>query len=292
MAGSVFMKRVGVFLYFHLIALTIFSQASAVGLFPESLRRFDTKDNLAIQRKEIKVVTLVIGISEYVYSPLKNPTKDAAAVAEKFNRYGYDTTLLLNPNKNSIEKALQLFKSSSSNADAAIFYYAGHAIQVGGVNYIVPQDFSSQPDDYAAFESSLISMNEVIENSMASRIKLIILDACRNSPFSQDDHDSDGRNISSPLLRALKLRSGLAPISVSETSETLISFATKDGKVANDGLGDHSPFTEALLMHLDEKIDISLLLRRVRQEVMIKTKGEQQPWDYGSLLGEELIISK
>jgi uncharacterized caspase-like protein len=126
---------------------------------------------------------------------------------------------------------------------------------------------------------------------MNARIKLVMLDACRSSPFSQGQ-EAGGRSLLGSNILLYKFGSGLAPIPVAENSETLISFATKDGKTASDGISDHSPYTEALLKHIDENVDVTLVLRRVRQEVLKLTNGEQQPWEYGSLLGEELVISK
>jgi uncharacterized caspase-like protein len=266
-------------------------QASAGGLFPESLRRFDTKDNPAVERRELKVVALIIGISAYSFGPLRNPAKDASAVAEKLKSYGYETELLLDPNKDAIQRAAGRFQELSRKSDAAIFYYAGHGLQLNGINYIVPADFSPDIDNNDSVRSSLISINELIAVYMASRIKLVLLDACRNNPFS-GEHIEGGRSLVSPMLRRLTLISGLAPIPVAETSDTLISFATKDGRTANDGDGIHSPYTEALLKHIDEKVDVSLLLRRIRIDVMKQTNNEQQPWDYGSLRTDELVISR
>jgi uncharacterized caspase-like protein len=121
-----------------------------------------------------------------------------------------------------------------------------------------------------------IPLNNVIEEFMPSKTKLVFLDACRDNPLMA----SSGRSISR----------GLAAVNV--PSGTLIAFSTKDGSVAQDGDEKNSPFTSALIRHLDAPDDISVVLRKVRTEVKRVTHGSQEPWDYGSLEGGALILSK
>ena len=104
----------------------------------------------------------------------------------------------------------------------------------------------------------------------------MFLDACRDNPLQR----SNDRSVSK----------GLAPISVAQG--TLIAYATKDGQTASDGVGQkNSPFTKALLEHLSDQPDIAVILRKVREKVMTATGGKQQPWEYGSLTGGELVLS-
>ena len=130
-------------------------------------------------------------------------------------------------------------------------------------------------------EFDAISVNSVIEKYMQSNTKIVFLDACRDNPLSRSlivaSRGSGGAS------------RGLAPMDLG--GGTLISYSTKDGNVALDGDGKNSPYTEALLDHMNERIDISLLLRKVRKSVMAKTNGKQVPWDYGSLMADELILS-
>ena len=115
-----------------------------------------------------------------------------------------------------------------------------------------------------------VSLNEVVENFLPGKTKLVFLDACRDNPLQRTGDRSVSR--------------GLAPISVAEG--TLIAYATKDGQVASDGTGQrNSPFTQALLEHLSDPSDIAVVLRKVREKVMRATGGKQQPWEYGSLTG-------
>jgi len=120
-----------------------------------------------------------------------------------------------------------------------------------------------------------ISLNSVVDRFLPGKTKLVFLDACRDNPLLQ--------------LASRSVSRGLAPISVSQG--TLISYATKDGSVAADGNGENSPFTKALLQHIDTPEDIAVVLRRVRDQVMRDTDGQQQPWEYGSLSGGSLILS-
>ena len=120
-----------------------------------------------------------------------------------------------------------------------------------------------------------VSLNSVVEQYLPGKTKLVFLDACRDNPLMQ--------------VASRGVSKGLAPINVSEG--TLIAYATKDGQVAQDGTGNNSPFTSALLAHIDDPEDIAVVLRKVRENVMLKTNGTQQPWEYGSLTGGALVLS-
>jgi uncharacterized caspase-like protein len=114
---------------------------------------------------------------------------------------------------------------------------------------------------------------------MPSATRLVFLDACRDNPASRSLTTSRGGGVV-----------GLAPVSTS--SGTLIAYATKDGATAEDGQGRHSPYTTALLEHLGRPDDIAVVLRRVRQTVMKLTSNRQEPWEYGSLVGDQLVLSQ
>jgi uncharacterized caspase-like protein len=177
--------------------------------------------------------------------------------------------------------ALSKFQTDSDKFDVNLLFYAGHGLQFNGQNYIVPTDMQLSGGQ-AAIEFESIPVSQVVDRYMLAQTKLVFLDACRDNPLS--------RSLASKTRSAGGAgSSGLAPMEVA--SGTLISFATKDGSVALDGAGKNSPYTQALLKHLDVGEDISLVLRRVRQEVIKTTNGQQVPWDYGSLVGGELVIS-
>ncbi len=227
------------------------------------------------------VKALVVGNSAYKDSPLTNPLNDAKAMADKLKSYGFQVQLLLDADRRTMVSALSKFQADSDKFEVNMLFYAGHGLQFNGQNYLVPTDMQLSGGQ-AAIEFESIPVSQVVDRYMLASTKLVFLDACRDNPLSRSlaaRTRSSGGSASG----------GLAPMEVA--SGTLISFATKDGSVALDGSGKNSPYTQALLKHLDSGEDISLVLRRVRQEVIKSTNGQQVPWDYGSLVGGELIIS-
>jgi uncharacterized caspase-like protein len=226
------------------------------------------------------VRALVIGNSNYGVSALINPTNDAQAIARRLAEFGFKVDLVLDGNRKSLISALTKYQTESSKYDINILYYAGHGIQLNGINYIIPVDMSLAPNG-ANVEFDAIPVNSIVEKYMQANTKLVFLDACRDNPLSRSlqvaSRSSGG---SSRGLAAMEVGGG-----------TLISYSTKDGSVALDGDGKNSPYTEAMLAHMNERIDISLLLRKVRKTVMTKTNGKQVPWDYGSLMTDELVLS-
>ena len=236
-------------------------------------------DNLSRQTTK-SVRALIIGNSNYGVSALINPTNDAQAIARRLAEFGFKVDLVLDGNRKSLISALTKYQTESSKYDINILYYAGHGIQLNGINYIVPVDMSLAPNG-ANVEFDAIPVNSIVEKYMQANTKLVFLDACRDNPLSRSlqvaSRSSGG---SSRGLAAMEVGGG-----------TLISYSTKDGSVALDGDGKNSPYTEAMLAHMNERIDISLLLRKVRKTVMAKTNGKQVPWDYGSLMTDELVLS-
>lgn len=238
-----------------------------------------TPQNMAAMlppRTDKKVVALVIGNSNYVSSPLLNPKNDAADVANKLETLGYKVRRVIDGDRRAMLKNLAAFREEAEKADVGIVYYAGHGVQVGGVNYILPIDFNLD-SGMASIQFDGIAVNQMLENFVPTETKIAFLDACRDNPLSRSLSKTRGGNAS-----------GLAAMDA--VSGTLISFATKDGSVAQDGNGRNSPYTKALLTHLGDQVDVALMLRRVRQKVIDETKGKQIPWDYGSLIGDELVL--
>ncbi len=223
----------------------------------------------------LKAHALVIGNSAYEgNNRLANPAHDARAMAAKLRSLGFEVTQVLDTSRTELVSALSRFSQSASRADLTLLFYAGHGAQISGTNYMIPVDIRMADISQAGLQA--VSLNSVIENYLPGKTKLVFLDACRDNPLMA----SGLRGISK----------GLAPISVSEG--TLIAYATKDGQTAEDGVGQaNSPFTAALLEHLGEPLDIAVILRRVREKVMQRTAGRQQPWEYGSLTGGELVLS-
>lgn len=222
-----------------------------------------------------KRVALVIGNSAYQHVPeLKNPKNDAEAISAKLQSLGFDVVGGIDLDRAALENSVRDFTRTARGADVTLFYYAGHGLQVGGKNYLVPID--AELTDEADLDFQTVSMDAVLRNmERERRTNLIILDACRNNPLAKNLARSMG-------TRSASVGRGLAPL---ETGVgTLISFATQPGNVALDGDGHNSPFTTALLRHIDtQNLDVALMMRRVRRDVMDATGGKQVPWSNSSL---------
>ncbi len=219
---------------------------------------------------------LVIGNAAYPGSGrLDNPVNDATAISQKLRSMGFTVTMVTDANRQRLVQAMAQFRRSAASADLSLLFYSGHGVQIFGTNYILPTDVDQTDTAQATIQG--VRLNEVIENFMPGKTKIVFLDACRDNPLQRTGDRS--------------VTKGLAPISVAQG--TLISYATKDGQVAADGVGSkNSPFTQALLEHLADPQDIGVVLRKVREKVMKATGGKQQPWDYGSLTGGELVLSR
>ncbi|MBV9566252.1 MAG: caspase family protein [Bradyrhizobium sp.] len=236
----------------------------------------------ATQALADKRVALVIGISRYQSVPrLANPGNDATAVSDAFRRIGFDAVELHQDlGVSDMRRAVRTFAETAADADMAVVYYAGHGIEVDGVNYLIPADAKLVSD--FDVEDEAIPLDRILQAiNPARRLHLVILDACRDNPFSEK------------MKRSVATRSigrGLAKIEPA-TPDTLIAFAARAGAVASDGDGDHSPFSTALLRQLPTPgLDIRLVLGRVRDEVLKSTGGRQEPFVYGSLGGEAVAL--
>jgi hypothetical protein len=222
-----------------------------------------------------KRYALVIGNSQYQSGRLSNSLNDASLIADKLRGFGFDVTFATNLNRKSFLSALMNFSYKAKNAGVTVFYYSGHGMQLGGVNYLLPIDidFKSR-ENIVAMDG--ISLNDVIRRNLPGKTKIVFLDACRTKPFESST--------------SAFANHGLAPMNVPRG--TLISFATKDGGVAFDGTaGRNSPYTAALANLIGEKEDIAILLRNVRDSVLKATSGKQEPWEYGSLGAGKLVLS-
>lgn len=225
-------------------------------------------------QKKLHAHALVIGNGAYFGSSrLSNPINDGKAMSVVLRRLGFTVTELLDADRTKLVTALSQFSKTAASADITLLFYAGHGVQISGTNYMLPIDLNM--NDLSQVPLQGVSLSSVVEQYLPGKTKLVFLDACRDNPLMQTASRSVSR--------------GLAPINVSEG--TLISYSTKDGQVAQDGEGKNSPFTKALLDHLDDPEDIAVVLRKVREQVMRNTGGKQQPWEYGSLTGGSLVLS-
>ncbi|MFZ0850307.1 MAG: SUMF1/EgtB/PvdO family nonheme iron enzyme [Hyphomicrobiaceae bacterium] len=230
-----------------------------------------------------KRVALVVGNGAYQHAaPLPNPTRDAKAITQMFQTAGFDTVLLRNDVGNlDFKRALRDFFAVAKGADIAVVFFAGHGIQIADQNYLIPVD-ARLAQDYDATDEA-ISLERIIEAiEPAARLRLVVLDACRDNPFLvKMQRRGATRQIVSRGL------SKVEPM----LNNTLIAYAAKAGSTAEDGAGEHSPFTTALIKHIAEPgLDIRLALGRVRDEVLRNTRNDQEPFVYGSLGGGSVSL--
>jgi tetratricopeptide (TPR) repeat protein len=220
-------------------------------------------------------VALVIGNSAYQAVPvLTNPVNDAKAVANALRTVGFsEIRELHDTDLATFGRALKDFGDLAAAADWAVIYYAGHGIEVGGVNYLIPVDAKLEQQSH--IEDEAMPLSRLLSKvSGASKMQLVILDACRNNPFVGKMR-STGRS-----TRAIS--SGLA--SIEPESGVLVAYSARDGTTALDGTGPNSPFAEALVKHLTEPgLEIGLLFRKIRDAVYTATTKQQEPFTYGSL---------
>src|SRR5262245_19921301 len=232
-----------------------------------------------------KRVALVIGNGTYTkVARLDNPKNDAAAMEAMFKAAAFTSVVRLEDlGVAAMKRVLRDFSDTAQDADIAAVFYAGHGIEVAGVNYLIPIDAVLERDIDVQDEAvSLDRINQVLEP--VKRLRLIILDACRDNPFARSMRRT---------IATRSVRSGYGEIDErSLPPNTLIAYAQRAGFTAEDGVGSsNSPYTTALIKHLPTPgLDIELAPRRVRDEVLRATKNKQEPFKYGSLGGAEIAL--
>jgi uncharacterized caspase-like protein len=224
-------------------------------------------------------IALVIGNSKYEeIGELKNTANDARDISKTLEEIGYETTLLLDAEENKFRRAIRKFASESDNANVAIVFYAGHGAQIAGQNYLLPIDLEI-PKKESDIQLGSIKVDDIV-NSLKSKVRIVILDACRDNPA---------------LIKTLStgrggFRGGLAPPLDKQIDETaggvFIAYATDSGNVALDSKGGkNSPFTMALLKHISSTISIDDMFSLVTKEVRSATNNMQRPFKYASIDG-------
>jgi Caspase domain len=223
-------------------------------------------------------VALVIGNGKYEHVPtLPNATNDAEALAKALKETGFQSvTLKTNLTRDQMNSTLAEFSKVADTADWAAVYYSGHGIESRGANYMIPVDAELKVDRDVDLETVDISkVLSTIEG--ARRLRLVILDACRDNPFLGQ------------MKRTVATRSitrGLGPME--PDAGVLIVFSAKNGETALDGDGQNSPFATALINRIQTpNLELRRLFDLVRDDVLATTGRRQQPFSYGSLSGSE-----
>ena len=221
-------------------------------------------------------IALVIGNGAYPEYPLNNPVNDATDVAKVLKELGFEVILLQNTDLEVMETAIKDFSRKLRQGGVAVFYYAGHGVQVNGENYLVPLKAKLNRQEDVRYEA--VPLGKIL-NAMEdaqTQVNIVILDASRDNAFYRRWRSRSHGSLSVP---------GLAP--VQSARGTLIIFATAPGEFAEDGEGQNSPFTSHLLRHIKTpNLPVELMFKKVRAAVVAETNREQTPWEQSSLVGE------
>lgn len=230
-------------------------------------------------------VALVIGNGAYLHGgALPSPVKDARAVAGALKRLGFRTIEGYDLTRPEMIRRVRDFGRAAEGAEVALVYYAGHGVQVRGHNHLLPVD--ARPEREMDLNYDALALERILEEAgPARRLRILILDACRDNPFATRIAHTMGP------AHAARVGIGLAPVQ-DVAADTLVAYATATDAVAIDGVGGgdgegaHSPYTAALLQTLETPgLEIGRLFGRVRDRVIAATGGRQQPFTHGSLAG-------
>lgn len=236
------------------------------------LSRAQQQRGQSVLRPSARRTALVIGNSNYEQGPLRNPVNDARSIGNTLKGLGFDVTLLLDQNLRQMDEAVRTFGRNIKGGGIGLFYFAGHGVQVGGVNYLVPAGAKVEKEQDMKFETLEIGKVTAEMEAAENGLNIVILDACRNNPFT--------RSFRSPSP-------GLAPINA--PSGTYIAFATAPGTTASDGEGVNGLYTQELLLNLTQPgLRLEDVFIRTRVAVKKKSSDKQVPWENGAL--ESVVI--
>ena len=226
----------------------------------------------------IRKVALIVGNGAYKnVQQLDNPPRDAKLIADTFRGLGFATvTLAPDLTRDKFFAALRDFGAEAEKSDWAVVYYAGHGMEIGGVNYLIPTDAKLATDHDA--ESQAVALEQVIAAvGGARKLKLVMLDACRDNPFDKTMKHTIALKLVSKGLSNIEPEAGF-----------MVVYAAKHGQTALDGETGNSPFATVLSRDIREpKVEVRKLFDIVRDDVWKTTNHEQQPFTYGSPPGRE-----
>lgn len=233
---------------------------------------------------------LLIGNSDYGFAPLRNPLNDVRDLSRELKKVGFQVTRLENLDLKGMQHELKRFsKKASIESSVILFYYAGHAVQYGGKNYLVPIGFS------ASTESSVLTQTVCLDDILSGlenkrdNTNIIILDACRTNPFDVSDAKYSGEARSVRAITVKMRAQGLVPMK--GTMGTFIAFSTSPGKPAADGQSRNGLYTKHLLHYLSSPSHtIEEVFKKVRVAVLEESNREQIPWERSSLLQDFYFI--
>ncbi len=225
-------------------------------------------------RDKRKKLALVIGCSEYEHaSELRNPVNDAKGIRAELEDLGFTVSIRENPDLKELKMAVDDFGLElQQDFDVGLFYFAGHGIQVNGINYLIPKEANLLEERYAEYDCLRADRVLMGMEKSRSKVNIVILDACRNNPFER----SWGRDISQRGLAFMDAPKG-----------SFIAYATSPGKTASDGEEENGLYTGELIRFIGEKqLSITQLFQKVRKSVMDISNDRQIPWDATSLTAD------
>jgi len=217
-----------------------------------------------------KRLALVIGNSDYESSPLKNPVNDASDMGKMLSSLGFEVIARLNANQKQMEDAIRLFQGKLTKDSMGLFFFAGHGMQVAGVNYLIPIGAKISQESDIKYES--VDAGRVLDamHNAGNPLNIVILDACRDNPFARSYRSSS---------------KGLARMDA--PTGTFIAYATAPGDTASDGDGRNGVFTKYMLEYMPTpNLEVDKVLKKVRVSVMRETNKRQVPWQSSSLTGD------
>ncbi len=230
-------------------------------------------------------VALVIGNGDYEHIPdLANPANDARVIADTLRLTGFTVLEASDADRMGMEQAIRQFGAEARGAEAALFFYAGHGLQYGDRNYLLPVGATADEPADLRYEAVPLDLVMAELDEAAADVSLVILDACRDNPLVTRLAER-----ASALGRSVETGRGLAV--VRGAAGTLIAYATAPGDIALDGDGQNSPFTTALAEWLPQPgMEVGLMFRKVREAVIESTGGSQVPWVEEAILGEFYFV--
>lgn len=222
---------------------------------------------------KLRKLALVVGCGEYEFAgTLANPLNDATAMKQKLEDLGFDVMHLENPNLKGLKIGIDDFGTELEKYDVGLFYFAGHGVQVKGLNYLIPVDANLKNE--RTVEYDCVRVDRILSHLEAAKtsVNLLILDACRNNPFER----SWGRDLSQRGFAVMEAPRG-----------SLIAYSTSPGKTASDGEGTNGLYTGVLVSEIKSvNVSITQLFQKVRKAVIEKSKDEQVPWESTSLTAD------
>ena len=221
-------------------------------------------------------IALVVGNGSYQSAPLKNPVNDAKDITNALRKLGFLVTHKQDVTQREFEAAIRDFGKNLREGGVGLFFYAGHGIQVDGINYLIPLDAEMLEETDVKYEA--VDARRIMDAMYNARnnLNIVILDACRNNPVARS------------------FRSGSAGLARMDAPRgTIVAYSTSPGKVAFDGRGRNSPYTAALLEYMDNPgLTIEQVFKKCRKRIYKATKGKQIPWESTSLTGDFYFVSE